>query len=316
MIHWLFLFFIFAKSFILADIIQYLKPALHKEDHHHMRNIDFIYMINLDKRPEKFQLSCHQLHPYNIFPYRFSAVNGWELSIDCLCNVGVAYDVGMKTNMLGTYYQRNGLAVHEIMNVPGRKYVAYKMSRGVIGIVLSHLSVLKDALDSGYETIWVMEDDVHVIQNPHNISDLIDLLDMQVGKNSWDILFTDLDTKNAQGNYVQCYGYAPRPNFDPANPSRFAKKTVISKEFRNIGSRYGTYSMIIRRSGMKKIFDFITTYKVFLPYDMEFYLPETMRIYTVNEDVVSTLIDAFSDNQKPGYTKGLNSATNLQKNLE
>lgn len=31
--------------------------------------------------------------------------------------------------------------------------------------MLSHLSVLKDALDSGYETIWVMEDDIHIIQD-------------------------------------------------------------------------------------------------------------------------------------------------------
>ncbi|MFI5334690.1 MAG: hypothetical protein ACHQT8_05960 [Chlamydiales bacterium] len=32
--------------------------------------------------------------------------------------------------------------------------------------MLSHLSILQDAFDSGYETIWVMEDDIEVVRNP------------------------------------------------------------------------------------------------------------------------------------------------------
>ena len=52
---------------------------------------------------------------------------------------------------------------------------------------------------------------------------------------------------------------------------------------------------------MKKILNFLKEYKVFLPVDMEFYLPSHIKIYTVREDVVSTQRFAPTDNSRPGY---------------
>jgi acetolactate synthase-1/2/3 large subunit len=40
---------------------------------------------------------------------------------------------------------------------------------GAIGIALSHLSILQDAYDSGYETVWVMEDDVDIMQKVNKL---------------------------------------------------------------------------------------------------------------------------------------------------
>lgn len=293
----------FVSADLPAGIYEHLKPVPNKGGHHSIRNVDFIYMINLDKRPEKFARSTGQLNAYGVFPYRFSAVNGWELTYEAINDIGVKYEPWMKQGLWGTCYfkENNGLPHHEPMQVSGRTYFCHCMSRGAIGIVLSHLSILKDAFDSGYETIWVMEDDVEVIQNPNLVSGLIDRLDALVGCGQWDILFTDQDTKNKFGQYVPCLGYALRPNIDPPNPERFAQRVDVSPEFRQIGARYGAYSMIIRRSGIQKILNFITTYKVFLPYDMEFYLPKKIRMYAVREDVVSTFIDAQSDNGGPNY---------------
>ena len=172
------------------------------------------------------------------------------------------------------------------MHVYGRNYFCHCMSRGAIGIVLSHLSILQDAYDSGYETIWVMEDDIDVLRNPHELSDLIDHLDQKVG--NWDILFTDRDTKNNNGVNVPCTGYARKPNFTPNDPQRFQRRPKVSSEFTQVGARYGSYSMLIRRSGMLKILNFIKTYKIFLPYDMEFYLPNDIKMFAVTNDVVST----------------------------
>lgn len=301
-----FIIFLLTVPFCIhAGVIDHLKPVLNKEGNHSIRNVDFIYMINLDKRPEKFERSTGQLRLFGVNPYRFSAVNGWELSFETINDLGVKYEPWMKSGLWGTSYlpENGGKPHHEIMHVQGRNYFSHCMSRGAIGIVLSHLSILKDAIDSGYKTIWVMEDDVEVIQNPVMISDLIDKLDAQVGKGKWDILFTDRDTKNREGQHVACLGYAKRPNFDPKFTDRFSFRKDISREFRKIGARYGAYSMIIRRSGMKKIFSFIEEHKLFLPYDMEFYLPEKVRMYTVREDVVSTFIDAQSDNGAPNYNK-------------
>src|ERR1700744_788748 len=109
----------------------------------------------------------------------------------------------MTQGIKGTPYLlgENGEPQHEEpMQVYGRTYFCHCLSRGAIGIVMSHLSILQDAYDSGYETIWVMEDDIEFIRNPLVISDLIDKLDTIVGKSGWDILFTDRDTKSQQGD--------------------------------------------------------------------------------------------------------------------
>jgi hypothetical protein len=146
-----------------------------------------------------------------------------------------------------------------------------------------------------------MEDDIEVIQDPTQLPDIIDRLDALVGRGNWDILFTDQDTKNEKGEYVPCLGYAVRPDFDPKNPERFTERQNVNDEFRKIGARYGAYSMIIRRSGMKKILRHFKRYNIFLPYDLEYIFPAKIKMYTVINDVVSTQINALSDNKSPGY---------------
>lgn len=295
---------VFGVSFLFGGLQDYFKPAPDKGPENSMRNIDMIYAINLDQRPGKYQHCLNELGPYGIFPYRFSAVNGWEIPLADLSTFGIEFAPWMKKNIMGTYYTADGdgTPIHELISVPGKKYLSHCMSRGAVGIVLSHLSILQDAYDSGYETIWVMEDDIQVIQNPHLLSDLIDKLDRLVGKKGWDILFTDRDTKNKKGEYVPCRGHAQRPNFTPTNPGRFLEEPAnVSPDFKKVNARFGAYSMIVRRSGMKKILDFIKLYKIFLPYDMEFYLPNGMKLFSVSNDVVSTLPNALSDNGGPGY---------------
>lgn len=289
-----------------AKLEDHFKPAPNKSNIHQMKNIDFIYMINLDARPEKFQASLDQLAPYDIHPYRFSAVNGWELTLEDINDVATTYEPWMNGNMFGTSYliEDGGNPSHEQIHVVGKKYFCHCMSRGAIGIILSHLSILQDAYDSGYETIWVMEDDIQLVRNPHRLSSLIEELDRLTRKKGWDILFTDQDTKNQKGEYVPCKGYALKPNFSPKNPERFSQVTNIGS-FKKIGARYGAYSMIVRRSGMKKILDFIKKHQVFLPYDMEFYLPDDIKIYGVKEDIVSTEPTALSDNGGPNYLKNI-----------
>lgn len=289
-----------------ANIEDYFKKAEDKFDVYRsqVKNIDFIYTINLDQRPEKFAHCVGELAPYGIYPYRFSAVNGWELSLDAINSLGVQYQSGMAKNLWGTAYlpEGNFEPYHEVMHVEGRNYFCHCMSRGAIGIVLSHLSILQDAYDSGYETIWVMEDDIEIIQNPHVLSQLISQLDsLTKKKGGWDILFTDQDTKNQEGKYVPCLGYAKRPNYIPKNTKRFSSRETIKKTFRKVGARYGAYSMIVRRSGMKKILKHFKTYGIFLPYDMDFYLPDDVAMYAVINDVVSTQPQALSDNGGANY---------------
>jgi GR25 family glycosyltransferase involved in LPS biosynthesis len=286
-----------------GDIFKHLKKAQDKGDGHSMRNIDFIYMINLDQRPEKWKLSQDQLNPFGIYPYRFSAVNGWELSMETINDVGVKFSPHMTGGFLATSYhpQDNYQPSHEVIEKHGQTYFVHCMARGTIGIALSHISILQDAYNAGYETIWVMEDDIEVMQDPRKISHLIDKLDLLVGKENWDVLFTDKDIRGSDGKYIPSYGAAQRPDYQFETTPDFANKTVISPDFRKVESRFGATSMIYRRSGIKKLLNFFNAHQIFLPYDMDFYLPRGIKMYTVLEDVVTNLTKPLSDNAKPYY---------------
>src|SRR3989338_489251 len=286
-------------------LTKYFKPALDKGEGHSFGGIDFIYMINLDQRPEKFQKSCYQLHLYNIYPYRYSAVNGWQLSIKDINDIGLKYVQGMEGGFLATSYHEadQGKGSHEIVKNYGQTYFCHCTARGTIGIYLSHLSVLYDAYNSGYKMVWVMEDDISVIRDPRNITEYIQWINRKVGKRKWDILFTDRDIRDGNGNYTPCHGVARRPDFFPVNNPQYFVRKHISPEIDKIGARFGAHSYVIRRSGMKKILDFSIQRKMFLPYDMEFYLPEGIQLFCITNDLVSNTPQAISDNGNPNYLK-------------
>ncbi len=293
---------------IFSQIVDHLKKIDNKTGIHKFENIDFIYMINLDQRPEKWELSNKQLNPYGIFPYRFSAVNGWELSLATINDVGVRFNpMSMIGGYLGTSFNLDGNFErdHSIIEKEGQVYFCHRIAKGTIGIVLSHLSVLRDALDSNYETIWIMEDDVEVLSDPRKIPQLIEQLNQAVGKNNWDILFTDRNIRSSSGIEVPARGMAKRPNFNPENTDQYYICEQINDEFIRLGARFGAHSMILQRSGIKKIYDFIIKHSVFLPYDMDFYLPPGLNMYTVVNNVVSNYPKAPSDNGRPNYLKAL-----------
>jgi GR25 family glycosyltransferase involved in LPS biosynthesis len=297
--------FLFISTKGFGHIEDHLKIIDERSEIHRMKNIDFIYMINLDERPEKWQFCNHQLNPYGIFPYRFSAVNGWKLTLETINEVGLKYHpASMSGGYLGTSYLDLTLEqIHEPINKEGQAYFCHGMARGTIGIVLSHLSVLRDAILSNYNTIWIMEDDIEVLSNPHELSSLIEKLDQTVGKNNWDILFTDRNSRDSQGKEIPARGVAPRPNFNPKNIEQYFTCSQIDNNFIRLGARFGAYSMILRQSGIKKIYNFIISHCIFHPYDMDFYLPPGLKIYTVVNDIVSNFPLAPSDNGGPNYSQ-------------
>ncbi len=292
------LFLLSLISTISSDITDHLKRCENKSGYHGIHNIDFIYLINLDQRPEKLTRTLDQLSNYGIYPYRFSAVNGWELTIDAINDVGVKYYPEMNGGLMATCYHDSAFVPsHEIIQNYEQNYFCHCMSRGAIGIALSHISILQDAFDSGYETIWVMEDDIDVIRNPKILSDLIGKLDLL--DKSWDVLFTDVDIHDNNGNYYTTYYAGKRPDYQSTN--NFALKNRINEDFIKVGARSGAHSMILRKSGIKKLLQFFKAHQIFLPYDMDYILPSSIKLYTVTQDVVSNTPRAPSDNGGPNY---------------
>ncbi len=301
--------FVVASSASQNNLEQYFRKATNKSPIHKINEIDFIYMINLDERPEKFTEASHELAIFGIFPYRFSAVNGWKLSTEVLNQVGVKFtsDFGQEKFLGSIYREIDGQEYlgNEILRSNGETFFTLGMSRGAIGIALSHLSILQDAYDSGYQTIWVMEDDVEAIENPRLLSGLIQKLDSLV--DDWDVLFTDTDTKDRSGNHVPCRAVAARPNvsIEPLS-SFFQRFYYINGDFSRIGMRYGAYSMIVRRSGMEKILHYFKNHGIFIPYDMDIWLNSNLNMYSVTKDIVSHRAGAPTDNSEPHYLKKKN----------
>jgi GR25 family glycosyltransferase involved in LPS biosynthesis len=297
-------FVLFLFSSLFSDLQDHLKKAENKGEGHSYKNIDFIYIINLDQRPEKYKSCIDQLEPYGIIPYRFSAVNGWELSLEAINDVGLKFTPLMEGGFMGTSYLKEGNfnPHHEVIGNFGQTYFCHCMARGTIGICLSHISILQDAWDSGYETIWVMEDDIEVLRDPRTLPKLIEELDMLVGKDQWDILFTDRDIRDQYGHHKPTIWGAKRPDYSVfESENNFAENLQIGPHFRKIGARYGATSMIIRRSGMKKLLQFFYAHSIFLPYDLDFIYPRKIKLYTVLEDIISNLPNALSDNGGPFY---------------
>jgi len=299
-----------------GSLFDYVKGAPDKSDEHRIRNIDFIYMINLDQRPEKFDYCLKQLLPYGVRPYRFSAVNGWELTLEQINDIGVKFSPGMEGGFLATSFPLDGnfKSSHEVIENYGQTYFVHCCARGTIGIAMSHISVLQDAYDSGYETIWVMEDDVRVDQDPNILSILIDKLDRLVGKDNWDILFTDQDIRNQNDEYIPAYASAKRPNFTFTNNAE--KRYQISKDFRTIGARFGAHSMILRRSGIEKLLNFFREHQMYLPYDIDYYNPPGIKMFTVIKDVVTNTPGSLSDNARPAYLKSKQKKNPITKGEE
>ncbi len=295
---------IFLYSTVDSTLEKYLKPAPYKMGPHNMRNIDFIYMINLDKRPEKYESTMQALQPYNIYPYRFSAVNGWELSFEAIDNLGVNYQPESTQGPICTVFRHidgKEIPSFEIMKEEGVTYYCHSLSRGSLGCLMSHLSVLQDAYTSGYETIWIIEDDIRIVENPHKISDLIDQLDQLAP--DWDVLFTDSETKGADGSKFFCGGIRPRPNFQYQDLNYYIKRTYINEDIEKLGLRFGSYSMVIKRSGVEKLLNYFKTYKLYFPYDMEYFFPPGIQLYGCSRDFVTTTAGGISDNGNPTYEK-------------
>jgi GR25 family glycosyltransferase involved in LPS biosynthesis len=285
-----------------AGIEKYFKKAENKTEINSIAGIDYIYMINLDQRPEKYEQSMAALKPFGITPYRFSAVNGWKLSFEALDELGIVFQTGMPNGPIASVYRHEEgkeYISYEIMKEVGVAYYCHSLSRGAMGCLLSHLSILQDAYDSGYNAIWIIEDDIRVVSNPHELSFFINTLNNYAPE--WDILFTDNEIKGANGQPIPCAVIRPRPLVTLQPLDYYLRRTPINSELTKIGMRFGSASMIINRSGIKKLLEYFKTYKIYFPYDIDYFLVPGINLYMCNRDIVTNISGGISDNGQPAY---------------
>lgn len=260
-----------------------------------MENIDYIYLINLDQRPERWRNSINQLMRYDIYPERFPGIYGWSLSPYELNAMALTFQHGMWTGPESVmHFRLDGDGTPEWIYLSGDCYGKGCFSgwtvKGTIGCTLSHLSVLNDAYLSGYEVIWVLEDDFIVIEDPHQLSFLVDELNTSLGKDGWDVFYTDYDAFTVDPNrdlLSQIPIFYWRPDM-PGRDMRFlAEISHLGNHFTKIGSRMRLHSTIYSRCGIEKILAFYRRHGNFLPFDTEIALIPGIRLYTSRKNIVS-----------------------------
>ena len=65
-----------------------------------------------------------------------------------------------------------------------------------------------------------------------------------------------------------------------------------------IRGRFGTYSMLISKRGIKKILDYFTSRPIWTAIDIDMHYIPTIREYAPRRDIVSNLRISLSDTEK------------------
>lgn len=239
-----------------SSFLKYLSSNLEKCCSS-LRNVDQIYVINLDIRPEKWERTQSELGKFDLKATRVSGVNGWMM------------DRGL------------------MKEIRQEAFKWHCLSDGQLGCFLSHLTVLKDALKKQYKCIWVMEDDIIALEDLREIDFLIDK--MNTFDPEWDLLFTNINNRieGRMDKPMLTFEMIMGPDF---NYSLFTDPNFVSNEnedFRRIQYRLGTYSMIFSDRGVKKLLNFFEKEKIFFPIDLEMHCCPDKRYYVSKKEYMT-----------------------------
>lgn len=254
-----------------------------------IKGIDEIYLINLDHRPDRLAATQSALAKYRVSATRFSAVNGRELPLETLLNIALPCPPDSIHGRWMTTPSEDGTLSYTFLTkrAPFQPPIFCEwMTIGAVGCATSHISVLREAYEKGHETIWVMEDDILIKKNPKSLARLIRELD-GITKGEWDILYTDTDNVDVKAQTSEVYWWMWRPDLAPEGDARFSYRREAGANFVHIASRDRTHSMIIRRSGMKKLLDHFENNHLFLPIDHEIAFAPGIILYMLSYPVVT-----------------------------
>lgn len=240
-------------------ILSYLPKKFASDFSYHsgIQGIDKIYVINLDEHEARWNIIEEALKKNNIQAERFSAVNGWHMNSRKLT-------------------QFRFMCLETKLN-PGR-----------IGVFLSHLSIIRRALDEGYKVIWILEDDV--VFNEGAISSMERILqELNSLDDSWDVLYTDNGSRMLiPGRHLEYYTFEKEAPYLLNRVTQQEFKPLIGNEIFQIEHRLGAYSMILSQRGLQKIWDYFSEHKMQYAYDIDIHFIKNKKYFQTTQDLVTT----------------------------
>lgn len=247
-----------------------------------MQPIDCVYLINLEKRPEKLEKSLRDLSRFSIRPQLVQGVYGWALSREEIASTALKFGPNMNPGHNTTCRPVRYLTEKRIQlpTTYGEPCYYPMTTPGAFGCALSHLTALNHAYDSGFPIIWVLEDDFNIIKDPHALGELIQTLAELDPE--WDVLFTD-DCDWFEIPFLS--GSVWRPDSPSIDGKPFLRKEM-GGQFVQISGRSQMRSTILTRSGIQKILEFAGR-GLFLPYPLEILFVPNLKIYNTLTEIVT-----------------------------
>jgi hypothetical protein len=185
----------------MSSIESVLKKAKGKNKgaDHSMAKIDFIYAI-ARKECRRYTDFDYRFFKHSICPYRFTSIKSSELSyntMDKACVHGRNSFKKILANRLEVHNGKNILSQEKMYDY-NVGFVHKHMSLRVLASSLSHLSVVKDAYDSGYQHVWILDSGTELRGDPNILSSYVQRAEEEVG--DWTILYTDYSERDIKDN--------------------------------------------------------------------------------------------------------------------
>jgi GR25 family glycosyltransferase involved in LPS biosynthesis len=240
-----------------ADLLRHIKPIEVINHDSGIPGVDAIYCINLDIRKEKWEAMQRRLVDQGLKATRVSAVNGWvEISEETIKKI--------------------------------HKPFKARLNPGQIGCLLSHLSILKDAKNRGFDRILILEDDVNFVSDMGAVSSYVE----EVSKcdTDWDILYLD------DWDVARRYGREPedRPSSRMSEIIKKPKEVLQGTSLVKTYYRHGNYGYVVSKKGMQKIISYFAKTPIYHAYDLELNHIPNIKMYETRQDFV-TVITTISD---------------------
>ena len=208
---------------------------------------DKMYVISLDRTPERYAHVKKQLDRFNLKYERFSAVDGKLITVTDMeenktISWGEIYTKGYRYGATLKITQQNKYADAEFFYKTDRCI----LNLGEFGCAMSHRAIWADVVKHNYKRIIVLEDDVILEDNFHEKLSLI----MRNLPNDFDIFFLDIGTF-LPGSNKTCF--LP-PNFWLSKFSNTSSPHYARIKPNNV-NLWGSHGYIITYDSAKKLLE-------------------------------------------------------------
>ena len=203
-----------------------------------------IYVINLDRTPERYKKTKAQFDKQAIQCIRFCAIDGYKLDFQN-ADTKQFLSAEQKKNF-AQYVWKNRPAKYNVF-LNGRKLMQIvvdkvRFSLGEVGVACSHREIWKKVIENGYDKVIIFEDDIAPGEDFKNrlneyLNDLPD---------DWDIAYLGVGRRGNKYGYFICVGSIFR-DIDNVEGHPFVAKIQPTNLV------YGMYGYAINKRGAKKL---------------------------------------------------------------